>query len=53
MAPSSRIRRDRVKLHDRDGELNRNCLPILGGLDGAGEPKFGDLADEAICWILG
>jgi hypothetical protein len=31
MAPSSRIRRDRVKLYDRDGGLSRNCLPILVG----------------------
>ncbi len=39
--------------YDPSAWLNRNCLPILGGLDGAGEPKLGDLADEAIGLILG
>src|SRR6476620_2676165 len=33
--------------------LNRNCLLMLRGLDGAGEAELGDLADEAIGLVLG
>jgi len=34
-------------------DQTETCLPILAGFDGAGEPKLGDLTDEAIFCNLG